>query len=142
MESTLVLLAIFGTVIGLVLILLPLLLLKRSRHKMTKAGLRKRAFEESEALINFINDREASRPANDGVVSNHEYPHRRVTLHDEETQVLYTRDYLPEISGLREQFAKRGIRSEVLDRVYEGAQNEGDLRTVSTALVEMSKRLR
>jgi hypothetical protein len=142
MESTLVLLAISGTVIGLVLIVLPLLLLKRSRHKMTRAGLRKRAFKESEALINFINDREASRPANDSIVSDHEYPHRRVTLHDEETQVLYARDYLPEIANLREQFAKRGIRNDVLDRVCEGAQNEGDLRTVSTALVEMSKRLR
>jgi len=142
MESTLILLATFGTIIGLVLIVLPLLLLKRSRHKMTRAGLRKRAFEESEALINFINDREAIRPANDGVVSDHEYLHRRVTLHDEETQILYARDYLPEIADLREQFAKRSIHSDVLDRVYESVQTEGDLRTVSTALVEMSKRLR
>lgn len=138
MEPTLIFLAL----IGLVLILLPLLLLKRSRHKMTRAGLRKRAIEESEALINFTNDREASRPVNDGIVSDHEYPHRRVTLHDEKTQVLYARDYLPRIVDLREQFAKRSIRSDVLDRVYEGAQNEGDLRTVSTALIEMSKRLR
>ena len=142
MESPLVLLAIFGTVIGFVLILLPLLLLKRSRHKMSRAGLRKRAFEESEALINFINEREANRPANDTIVSDHEHLHRRVTLHDEETQVLYARDYLPEIANIREQFAKRGIRSDVLDRVCKDAQNEGDLRTVSTALVEMSKRLR
>ena len=86
MESPLVLLAIFGTVIGLVLILLPLSLLKRSRHKMTRAGLRKRAFEESEALINFINEREANRPANDTIVSDHEHPHRRVTLYDEESR--------------------------------------------------------
>ena len=84
MESTLVLLTIIGTIIGLVLIVLPLVLLKRRPHKMTRAGLRKRAFEESEALINFINDREASRPAHDRVVSNHEYLHRRVTLHGEE----------------------------------------------------------
>lgn len=138
MESTLIFLAI----ISLVLIMLPLLLLKRSRHKMTRAGLRERAIEESEALINFTNDREASRPANDSIVSDHEHPHRRVTLHDEETQVLYARDYLPRVADLREQFAKRGIRSDVLDRVYEDAQNEGDLRTVSTALIEMAKRLR
>ena len=84
MESTLVLLTIIGTIIGLVLIVLPLVLLKRRPHKMTRAGLRKRTFEESEALINFINDREASRPAHDSVVSNHEYLHRRVTLHGEE----------------------------------------------------------
>ena len=138
MESTLIFLAI----ISLALIMLPLLLLKRSRHKMTRAGLRERAIEESEALINFTNDREASRPANDSIVSDHEHPHRRVTLHDEETQVLYARDYLPRVADLREQFAKRGIRSDVLDRVYEDAQNEGDLRTVSTALIEMAKRLR
>ena len=141
MEPTLVLLIIFGTIIGLVFTVLPLLLFKRSRHKMTRAGLRKHAFEESEALINFINEREASRPANDSVVRDHEHLHRRVTLHDEETQILYARDYLPEIADLREQFAKRGIRSDVLDRVYEDVQNEGDLRTVSTALVEMSKGL-
>lgn len=142
MESPLILLATFGTVIGLVLIILPLMLLKRSRHKMTRAGLRKRAFEESEALINFINDREASRPANDSIVSDHEYLHRRVTLHDEDTQILYTRDHLPEIADLREQFAKRGIHSDILDRLYESVQTEGDLRTVSTALVEMAKTLR
>ena len=91
---------------------------RRSCHKMTRAGLRKRAFEESEALINFINDREASRPSNDSVVSNHEYLHRRVTLRDEETQILYAQDHLPEIAGLREHFAKRSIRNDVLDCVY------------------------
>ena len=142
MESPLILLAIFGAVIGLVLIILPLMLLKRSRHKMTRAGLRKRAFEESEALRNLINDREASRPGNDSIVSDHEYLHRRVTLHDEETQILYTRDHLPEIADLREQFAKRGIHSDILDRLYESVQTEGDLRTVSTALVELAKTLR
>jgi hypothetical protein len=109
---------------------------------MTRAGLRKRAFEQSEALVSFINDREARRPANDTVVRDHPHPHRRVTLHDEQTQALYARDYLPEVASLREQFAKRRVSNDALDRVYESPQNEGDLRTVSTALVEMSKRLR
>ncbi len=142
MEPTLVLLAISGLIIGLILTVFLLRVLRSGHHKMTRAGLRKRAFAESEALINFINDREARRPANDSIVSDHKYPHRRVTLHDEETQVLYARDHLPEVADLREQFAMRGIRNDVLERVYESPQNEGDLRTVSTALVEMSKRLR
>ena len=109
---------------------------------MTRAGLRKRAIEASEALVESIEEREAGRPAYDTVVTDHEYPHRRVTLYDEESQRIYARDHLPEIADLREQFARRGIRSDALDRLYEDALSEGDLRTVSTALGEMAKELR
>lgn len=129
-------------IVGLCVTLLLLPLLGRGRHKMTRAGLRKRALEASEALVEFIEEREAGRPADDTVVRDHEYPHRRVTLHDEETQRIYAREYLPEIADLREQFARRGIRNDALDRVYEDALNEGDLRTVSTALGEMTRKLR
>ncbi len=141
MESSLILI-ILVAIVGLSLTVLLLRLRGRARHKMTKAGLRKRALEQSEALVHFINEREGSRSANDTVVRDHEYPHRRVTLHDEETQRIYVRDYLPEITDLRQQFARRGIRNDALDRVYEGAQNEGELRTVSTALGEMANKLR
>ncbi|MDP9439062.1 MAG: hypothetical protein M3P49_09995 [Actinomycetota bacterium] len=134
--------SILAAILVLCLAVLLLPLLGRKRHKMTKAGLRKRALEASEALVEAIDEREASRPANDTVITDHEYSHRRVTLHDEETQRIYARDHLPEIADLREQFAKRGIRNDALDRLYEDALNEGDLRTVSTALGEMAKALR
>lgn len=133
---------LLAAIVGLCLTVLLLRLLGRGRHKMTRAGLRKRALERSEALVGFIDEREATRPANDTVLRDHEHPHRRVTLHDEETQRIYTRDYLPEIADLREQFVKRGIRNDALDRIYENPHNEGDLRTVSTALGEMVKKLR
>ena len=134
--------SILAAALVLCLAVLLMTLLGRERHKMTRAGLRKRALEASEALVESINEREADRPAHDTVVTDHEYPHRRVTLYDEETQRIYTQDHLPEIADLREQFARRGIRSDALDRVYEDALNEGDLRTVSTALGEMAKQLR
>ena len=51
-------------------------------------------------------------------------------------------DYLEEISELREQFAGRGIRSWPLNHYYASPQNEADLRTISTALLEMAGRLR
>lgn len=133
---------ILAVIVGLCLAVILFRLRGRGRHKMTRAGLRKRALEHSEALVEFIDEREAARPGKDSVVRDHEYPHRRVTLHDEETQRIYARDYLPEIADLREQFARRGIRNDVLDRVYEDTLNEGDLRTVSTALGEMAKELR
>lgn len=142
MEWPLIFLAILVAIIGLVLSVLLIRLLRRGPHKMTRAGLRKRALKQSEALMVFVNEREASRPANDTVIRDHQHSHRRVTLHDEEAQEIYARDYLPGIADLRQQFAKRGIRNDALDRVYESAQNEGDLRTVSTALVEMARRLR
>jgi len=133
---------LLAAIVGLCLAVLLLPLLGRGRHKMTRAGLRKRALEASEALVEFVYEREAGRPANDTVVTDHEYLHRRITLYDEETQRIYARDYLPEIADLREQFARRGIRNDALDRVYEDALNEGDLRTVSTALGEMTNKLR
>lgn len=114
----------------------------RRRHKMTRAGLRNLARDESEALIGLLQEREASRPHDDFVIKDHEYPHRRVTLHDEETQRIYAEDYLEEISELREQFAGRGIRSWPLNAYYASPQNEADLRTISTALLEMADRLR
>lgn len=141
MEPSLVF-SILAAILALCLAVLLLPLLGRKRHKMTRAGLIKRALEASKALVETIDEREAGRPANDTVVTDHEYSHRRVTLHDEETQRIYARDHLPEIADLREQFARRGIRNDALDRLYEDALNEGDLRTVSTALGEMAKELR
>lgn len=114
----------------------------RRRHKMTRAGLRNLARAESEALIGLLEEREASRPHDDIVIKDHEYPHRRVTLHDEETQKIYAERYLAEISDLRGQLARRGIRSWPLDAYYASPQNEADLRTISTALLEVSGRLK
>ena len=141
MEPSLVF-SVLAAMLVLCLAALLVPLLGRERHKMTRAGLRKRAIEASEALVESIEEREAGRPAYDTVVTDHEYPHRRVTLYDEESQRIYARDHLPEIADLREQFARRGIRSDALDRLYEDALSEGDLRTVSTALGEMAKELR
>ncbi|QIN82215.1 hypothetical protein GBA63_05810 [Rubrobacter tropicus] len=114
----------------------------RRRHKMTRAGLRNLARARSEALIGLLQEREASRPLDDVVIKDHEYPHRRVTLHDIETQRIYAEDYLEGISELREQLAERGIRSWPLNAYYASPQNEADLRTISTALLEMAGRLR
>ncbi len=94
--------SILATLLVLCLAVLLITLLGRERHKMTRVGLRKRALEASEALVESINEREADRPAHDTVVTDHEYPHRRVTLYDEETQRIYTRDHFPEIADLRE----------------------------------------
>lgn len=103
--------------------------------------MRNLALAESEALIALVERRELGRPPNDSVIEDHKYPHRRVTLYDEQTQRIYARDYLPRIADLREQFTKRGVRSRALDTFYESPQNGADLRTVSTALVEMTQRL-
>ena len=73
---------------------------------MTGAGLGKRAFKACETLAEAIDERDTGRPANDTVVMDHEYSDRRGTLHNEETQRIYARDY-PEIADLREQVAKR-----------------------------------
>jgi hypothetical protein len=128
-------------VAAVVLCVLLLRLAGRERHKMTRAGLRNRALEEAEALVALIEAREATRPADDTVVKESEYPHRRVTLHDEETQRIYARDHLPLVADLRGQFARRGVRNRSLDAFYEAPENEADLRTVSTALEEMARRL-
>jgi len=113
----------------------------RRRHRMTRPGLRNLTRARSEALAEFVEKRAESRPRNDLVLRDHEYAHRRVTLHDLETCRVYLADHLPGISDLREQFASRGIRSRELDRYFASPENEADLRTVSTALLEMASRL-
>lgn len=113
----------------------------RRRHKMTRAGLRNLARARSGELADFVEERAACRPRNDVVIRDHEYAHRRVTLHDLTTRRIYLADQLPGISDLREQFASRGIRSRELDRYLASPENEADLRTVSTALLEMASRL-
>lgn len=114
---------------------------RRRRHKMTRAGLRNLARARSEALVDLVDRREACRPRNDVVLRDHEYAHRRVTLHDIETRDIYLKDHLAEISDLREQLAQRGIRSRELDRYLASPENGADLRTISTALLEMACRL-
>lgn len=113
----------------------------RRRHKMTRAGLRNLARARSEALADLVDRREACRPRNDVVFKDHEYAHRRVTLHDVETRAIYLNDHLAGISDLRAQFAERGIRSRELDRYLASPENGADLRTISTALFEMASRL-
>lgn len=108
---------------------------------MTRAGLRNLARERSEALSELVSRREALRPPDDIVLKDHEYPHRRVTLHDLETQRIYAEAHAAALSDLREQFAERGIRSRPLDRHLESPENGADLRTISTALLEMAARL-
>ena len=85
--------------------------------------------------------RDACRPRDDVVLKDHEYAHRRVTLHDVETRAIYLSDHLAGIKDLRAQFAERGIRSRELDRYLASPENGADLRTISTALLEMASRL-
>lgn len=115
--------------------------LKGRRYEMTGPALRNLALQQADALIAFVNERQTGRPQNDAVVKDHDLPSRRVTLHDEETRRIYSRDHLPRVRKLRDQFAQRGIRDGALDRYYESAENEADLRTIATVLPEMAKRL-
>ena len=108
---------------------------------MTRPGLRDLARLRSEALADLVRRREACRPRNDAIIKGHEYPHRRVTLHDIETRKIYLADHQAEVSDLREQFAARGVRSQPLDRYLATPENGADLRTISTALLEMAARL-
>ncbi len=71
--------SVLAAILVLCLAVLLVPLLGRERHKMTGAGLRKRALEASEALVESIEEREAGRPAHNIVVTDHEYPHRCVT---------------------------------------------------------------
>ena len=73
MEPSLVF-SILAVTLILCLVVLLVPLLGRERHKMTRTGLRKRALEASEALVESIEEREAGRPAHDTVVTDHEHP--------------------------------------------------------------------
>lgn len=111
------------------------------RHRLTRPGLRKRVLGESRSLFRLVEEREASRPERDPIIKDHEHSDRRVTLHDEETQSIYAREYLPRVSDLREQLAERHVRNQTLDALYKCVENNADIRTVSTALSEMAERL-
>lgn len=113
----------------------------RRRHRITRPGLRNLARARSEAVAELVRRREACRPRNDAIIKDHEYPHRRVTLHDVETLGIYLADHHAAVSDLRELFAARGIRSQPLDRYLAAPENGADLRTISTALLEMAARL-
>lgn len=112
------------------------------RHEMSTAGLEKRVIKESETLRDLAVERESGRPEDDSVIKDHELRDRRVTLHDEETIEIYFKDHFSEVSELRDQLGKRGMRSGELDALYDSAENGADLRSISTALSEMSRSLR
>jgi hypothetical protein len=139
MEPNVILLA--AAAVGLALAAALLLRLRGRRHyKTTKAGLRNRALEESEALLALIRERQASRPA--VADEYYEKAHELANEHDEELRLIYRREYLPRIADLRDQLAERGIREEALDGAYESVSSEAEARTVSTALLVMADRLR
>ena len=138
MEPNIFLLA--AAAVGLALAAALLSRLRGRRHKTTKAGLRNRALEESEALVALVRERQASRPA--VADEYYEKAHERANDHDEELRLIYRREYLPRIADLREQLAERGVREEALDGAYESVRSEAEARTVSTALLVMADRLR
>ena len=136
---------ILAIIVGVVLLVSAILLVRSfggRRHELTRPELRNRAMRASERLAGLVEEQQAARPPADPVIKDNELPHRRVTAQDEEMQRVYRRDYLPEISGLREHFAGRRIRNDMLEELYESAENEADLRTISTALQEMAARLK
>ena len=113
----------------------------RRRHKLTTPELRNRARREAEGIAELIEGRQRSRPQDEPVIKHHEFPHRRVTVHDEETRGIYVRDHLPEVSLLQQQFSERHVHNRMLNSLYESPENEADLRTIATALEEMADRL-
>lgn len=115
--------------------------LGKPRYRLTGPELRNQALRESEELVEMVQDRESRRPADDPVIQDHSLAHRRFTSYDEETQEIYKRKHLPKVAELREHFAARRIRNEMLDDLHATAGNEADLRTISTALQEMAGRL-
>ena len=114
---------------------------RKTKHRLTAPELRNQALKESERLAALVDERESGRPEDDPVIRDHQLVHRRFTSHDEETQKIYQREYLPKVAELKEHFAARKIRNGMLDELYATAGNEADLRTISTALQEMAGRL-
>jgi hypothetical protein len=140
MEPNVILLAAAAVGLALAAALLLCFRGRRRRHKSTRAGLRNRALEESEALVALVREREASRPA--VADEYYEKAHERATEHDEELRLIYRREYLSRIADLREKLAERDIRDGALNDVYESVSSEAEARTVSTALLVMADRLR
>ncbi len=128
-------------VVAVLVVVFVVVKLGKGRHEMSRAGLAKRAVEEAESLRTLAEEREGSRPAGDSILKEHDLPHRRVTLHDEGTRDIYVREHLSEVSDLRSQLRRRGVRDKTFDTLYESVENGSDLLTVSTALSEMAHRL-
>lgn len=131
--------------IALALLLGWLLLPSRQvRHKLTRAGLRKRATSISGSLADFCNQREASESPPLITVGGNEIhdPDTETKTEDLESSALYSSYYLSEVADLREQFARRGIHEKALDRVYVSPEGVAEIRTVSTGLLVMADRLR
>lgn len=131
--------------IALALLLVWFLLPSRQvRHKLTRAGLKKRAASISGSLADFCNQREASeRPPLITVGGNEIHdPDTETKTEDPETSALYRTHYLPEVADLREQFARRGMHEKALDESYESPESVSQIRTVSTGLLVMAGRLR
>ena len=131
--------------IALALLLGWLLLPTRQvRHKLTRAGLRKRATSISGSLADFCNQREASESPPLITVGGNEIldPDTETKTEDLETSSLYRTYYLSEVSDLRAQFARRGIHEKALDESYESPESVAEIRTVSTGLLVMADRLR
>ena len=136
---------VFIAVAAIALLVVVGLLVRRFRvrkHELTRPELRNRATTMSGRLVDLVEEQQEGRPLDDPIIKDHELSHRRVTFYDEEMQRIYHRDYLPEIVELKEHFAERGIRNNMLEDLHESAENEADLRTISTALGEMATRLK
>lgn len=133
---------------GIVLAALAVRFFERGRKpRLTRPGLVEHAKAMSSALADFANKRETRRPSREAVLAgggehHRDHPDRYIDLYDVGTRAIYDRDYLPEIEVLREEFALRGVREKALDKVYGSPGKIADVRTISTALLVMTQKLR
>lgn len=139
MEITIAYIALPLVTLGLMLLLRRS---RRVRHKMTRAGLEKRATAVSDSLTVFCNEHEASQLPSLVASGGPEPPDPNERPEDLEAQALYKVYYLPEVADLREQCARRRVREKALERVYEAPESVAEIRTISTALLVMAGRLR
>ena len=121
---------------GLLLLALLGLVVWQQRREI----LADRAQKAGSALLDFAEERAqlSQRQTNE---SFEEYE-QRISAESAETQSLYTKRYLPEVTQLRKEFARRGVKREVVDEFYQSPGSVIAIREIGNTLFDMGVDLR
>ena len=113
---------------------------KWSGQKTSDQNLKDESKEIAQKIMELVESRQAGEPHVD--FNDFQNTTNRMIRHSQETQNLYAKDYAGKVHALRDEFLKRSLQNEDLDRFYQHPTNYLGLKALAIGLAALSEQLK
>ena len=109
-------------------------------RKISDQNLKDESKEIAQKIMELVESRQAGEPHVD--FNDFQNTTNRMIRHSQETQNLYAKDYAGKVHALRDEFLKRSLQNEDLDRFYQHPTNYLGLKALAIGLAALSEQLK